>query len=126
MSRPDYDALITWLESTYGDDLRWVASFNHRRFSHTVQYIRQDLKTELTDLELETIVHRFMAVYNRQHVEDVYAHLGDAEAMLVKHEKAMAVHLYLTDDSGVVIKLTDGATLTVPTFFEECLDHLNA
>lgn len=125
MAAPDYDALVAWLQDRHGQDLRWLASFDHRKFDHRVRYIRPDLKTELSSLELDTIVHRFMAVFNRQHVEDVYFHLGAAEAMLVKHKRAMAVHLYLTEHTGVVVKLAEEAELTVPTFFEECLDHLN-
>ncbi|QSG13159.1 hypothetical protein HSBGL_2762 [Halapricum desulfuricans] len=125
MALPNYDALIEWLQTGFDGDLRWVASFNHRTFSYKVKYIREDLKTDLSGMELETIIHRSMAVLSRDHVEDVYFHLGDAEALLVKHEKAMAVHLYLTEETGVVIKLADGAEITVPAFFEDCRDHLD-
>lgn len=125
MAAPNYDALAEWLETSFEGDLQWVASFNHRTFSYKVKYIREDLKTELSGLELETIIHRSMAVLSRDHVEDVYFHLGDAEALLVKHEKAMAVHLYLTDETGVVIKLADGAEISVPGFFEDCRDRLD-
>jgi hypothetical protein len=124
MAPPDYDALVEWLRATFGDGLRWTASFNHARFTYRVQYIRDDLKTELTDRELDTIVHRSLAVFNRQHVEDVYFHLGDAEGLLVQHERAIAAHVFLTEETGVVVKLRRDAEVTVPTFFEECLDRL--
>lgn len=124
MATPRYEALIEFLEPRFGEQLRWVASFNSARFAYTVRYIRPDLEVELSSLELETIIHRSMAVFNRQHVEDVYFHLGDAEALVVQHDRAFAVHIYLTDTVGVVIKLERDATVTIPTFVEECLDRL--
>jgi hypothetical protein len=119
-----YEALVTWLRGEFGDDLRWVASFDHETFSYTVRYIREDLKTELKEQELDTIVHRSLAVYNRRHVEDVYFHLGDAECLVVQHERATAVHVYLGESRGVVVKLADGATFTMPTFPESCRARL--
>jgi len=124
MPARQYEALVTWLREEFEDDLRWVASFDHRTFSYTVRYIREDLKTELKEHELDTIVHRSLAVYNRSHVEDVYFHLGDAECLVVQHERATAIHLYLDERRGVVIKLEDGATFTMPTFPESCRARL--
>jgi len=43
MGSPDYDALLDWLETRVDGDLRWLASFNHRRFSYKVRYVREDL-----------------------------------------------------------------------------------
>jgi hypothetical protein len=119
-----YEALVTWLREEFDDGLRWVASFDHETFSYTVRYIREDLKTELKEQELDTIVHRSLAVYNRNHVEDVYFHLGAAECLVVQHERATAVHVYLGESRGVVIKLADGATFTMPTFPESCRARL--
>jgi len=124
MAKPDYDALVSFLTDRFGESLRWVASFDSRRFSYDVRYIRDDLKTELSGLDFDTIVHRSMAVFNRRHVEDVYFHLGDAESLLVEHEEAMAVHLYLDDRRGVVVKIGTGAEVTMPAFREACLDRL--
>lgn len=124
MPKPQYAALIDWLREEYGDQLRWVASFDSRRHSYSVRYIREDLKTELTTHQFDTIVHRSIAVFNRRHVEDVYFHLGDAEALVARYEEAMAIHLYLSDVTGVVIKLTPDASVTLPDFLETCLERL--
>lgn len=124
MSKPQYAALVDWLRGEFDDQLRWVASFNSKSHSHKVRYIREDLKTELTGHQLDTIVHRSMAVFNRRHVEDVYFHLGEAECLIARHERAMAVHIYLSDVTGVVIKLTSEASVTLPDFIDACLEKL--
>ncbi|WP_255151420.1 hypothetical protein [Halorarius halobius] len=123
---PDYDALVAWLREAYGDRLRWVASFDHGRFSHRVRFVRDDLKTELTEQQLDVVVHRSLAVFNRDHVEDVYAHLGPARALVVEHERATAIHVYLDDEQGVVVKLEPAATVEVPGFAADCRDRLGA
>lgn len=121
---PDYTALIDWLVAEHDESLRWVASFDHRRFKHDVRFVRDDLKTELTEQQLDLIVHRSLAVFNRNHVEDVYAHLGDAQALVVEHERATAIHVYLDDERGVVVKLEPEATVAVPGFAADCRDQL--
>ncbi|MFC7044734.1 hypothetical protein ACFQH6_04255 [Halobacteriaceae archaeon GCM10025711] len=121
-----FDALVDHLREERGDDLRWVASFDSDRFTYKVRYVRDDLKTDLTDRQLQIIIHRSMAVFNRDHVEDVYYHLGDAQALVVQHEEATAVHLYLDDRRGVVVKLAADAEIPLPGFVEACLDALGA
>jgi len=37
------------------------------------------------------------------------------------HEKATAVHIYLGDRDGLVIKIKAGNSITVPDFVDECL-----
>ncbi|HKJ59523.1 MAG TPA: hypothetical protein VKA37_09845 [Halobacteriales archaeon] len=124
MAKPDYEALISFLTDRFDGSLRWVASFDSTRFTYNVRYIREDLKTDLSGLEFDTIVHRSMAVFNRRHVEDVYFHLGDARSLLVDHERAMAVHLYLDDRRGVVVKIESGPSVSMPEFREACLERL--
>lgn len=124
MAKPDYDALVAHLTDRFGDALRWVASFDSDRFAYEVRYVRDDLKTELSDHDFDTIVHRSMAVFNRRHVEDVYFHLGDARSLVVEHERATAVHLYLDERRGVVVKVESGESVTMPELREACLERL--
>ncbi|RBI64470.1 hypothetical protein DMJ13_08325 [halophilic archaeon] len=124
MPNPEYPQFVSALEERYGDDLRWIASFDSESFAYNVRYVREDLKTDLSDRDLQIIIHRSMAVFNRRHVEDVYSHLGDAQSLVVQHEEATAVHLYLDDRTGVVVKLAAGARVELPTFREEYLDLL--
>ena len=126
MLNPNYDAMVSFLQEEYGDALRWVASFDSTGFTYDVRYIRDDLKTELSGFNFDTIVHRSMAIFNRRHVEDVYFHLGDAESLLVEYDEAMAVHLYLNDRYGVVIKIQSGADVSMPEFREACLERLES
>lgn len=119
MAKPAYDALLEWLQDRFGDSLRWMASFDSDTFSYDVRHVREDLKTDLTDLQLEYVIHRSMAVYNRDHLEDVYNHLGAARSLVVEHERAMAVHVYFEDASGVVVKLDKNAEVTTPGFADE-------
>ena len=120
MGTPNYDALIATLTDRFGDALRWVASFDSQRFTYDVRYVRDDLETELSGLDFDTIVHRSMAVFNRRHVEDVYFHLGDARSLLVEHEQAWALHLYLDDRRGVVVKVEADASVPMPELREAC------
>jgi hypothetical protein len=65
-----------------------------------------------------------MALFDRDRMDDVYFHLGEVEAMLVQHEVAMAVHLYLDGSTGVVVKVERDAEVTMPTQVDEWLGIL--
>lgn len=124
MAKPDYAALVSYLTEQHGESLRWVASFDSDRFTYKVRYIRDDLEGDLSGLDFDTIVHRSMAVFNRTHVEDVYFHLGDARSLVVEHERATAIHLYIDERRGVVVKLEPDSDVRLPDFRTECLDRL--
>jgi hypothetical protein len=120
-SPDDYDALVAFLRERYDDDLRWVASYNADSYRYTVRYIRDDLKTELTNNKLDVMIHRTIALFDRPYVEEVYTHLGHAQSLVLHHEKATAVHIYLGDRDGLVIKIKAGNSIAVPDFVDECL-----
>jgi hypothetical protein len=121
---PDYDALVTFLTERYDEDLRWVASFNTDSYRYDVHYVREDLKTELSSHDLDVIVHRSVALFNRPYVEEVYTHLGHAQSLVLHHERATAVHVYLSDTDGLIVKIRAGNDIGVPSFIEECLGVL--
>lgn len=124
MAKPRYDALADHLREQYGDHLRWVATFDSDRFTYRVRSIRDDLRTDLSEHQLDTIIHRSMALFDRDRMDDVYFHLGEVEALLVQHEAAMAVHIYLDDSTGVVVKIERDAEVRMPTQVDEWLDVL--
>lgn len=124
MGSLDYDALLEYLRDEYGEQLRWAASFDSERYTYRIRTIRDDLRTELTEQQLETIVHRSMALFRRDRMDDVYFHLGEAEAMLVQHERGMALHVYLEASRGFAIKFERDAEVTMPTVVDECLAAL--
>jgi hypothetical protein len=117
---PDYDALVASLRERFGDDLRWVASFDAETYGYDVKYVRPDLRTELTTHEFDVVVHRSVALFRRPYVEEVYSHLGSARTLLVEYERATAVHLYLSDTEGVIIKIRAGNEIPIPGFAEDC------
>ena len=121
---PDYQALVAHLLDEHDDGLRWVARFDSDSYSYNVEYIRDDLTTELSTHDLDVVIHRTVALFNRPYVEEVYTHLGDAQALVLQHERATAVHLYLSDREGLVIKLRAGIDVTLPQFVDECLAAL--
>ena len=121
---PDYDRLLAFLKGRFEDDLRWVASFNAISYDYTMHYIRPGLETELSTHEFDVVVHRTIALFRRPYVEEVYAHLGPAQSLVVEHERATAVHLYLSDEEGVIIKIAAGNEVAVPSFTDECIETL--
>jgi hypothetical protein len=118
---PDYDALVAFLRNRFAADLRWVASFDAQSYQYTVQYIRPDLTTELSSHDLDVVIHRTIALFNRAYVEQVYTHLGDARSLVLDHDRATAVHVYLGESDGFVVKIRAGNEVTIPTFVDECL-----
>lgn len=123
-STPDYDALVAFLRGRFDDDLRWVASFDTDTYDYKVRYIRPDLKTELSTRRLDIVVHRSIALLKRPTVEQVYTHLGHARSLVLQHERATAVHIYLDETTGVVVKIRAGSDVSIPGFVDECLAAL--
>lgn len=121
---PDFDSLVTNLTDRFGGDLRWVASFDAARYDYDVRYVRPDLTSELSSHDLDVVVHRSIALFRRPYVEEVYAHLGPARTLVVEHERATAVHIYLSETSGVIVKIRTGNEIGVPSFTKDCLDAL--
>jgi len=121
---PDYDNLVAVLRDRYDDDLRWIASFNTDSYRYEIQYIREDLTTELSNHDLDVVVHRSIALFNRPYVEEVYTHLGHAQSLILQHERATAVHIYLSENEGLTIEIRAGNEITVPGVVEECLAAL--
>jgi hypothetical protein len=99
---------VTYLQDRYDESLRWVAASDTNSYRYTVQYVRPDLTTELTEHQLDLAIHRSLGLFSRPNVEAVYRHLGDVQALVLQHELATAVHGYLTESEGFVIKLRSG------------------
>jgi hypothetical protein len=118
---PDYDRLVDYLRDRFADDLRWIASFDTDQYDYTVHYVRPDLTTELSTHEFDVVVHRSIALFRRPYVEQVYSHLGPARTLVVEHDRATAVHLYLSETEGVIIKIRAGNDIGVPSFPADCL-----
>jgi hypothetical protein len=121
---PNFDRLVAFLRDRYDDDLRWVASFDATSYDYRMQYIRPDLRTELSSHEFDVVVHRSMALFRRPYVEEVYAHLGPARSLVIEHERATAVHLYLSDTTGVIVKIKTGNEIAIPSFVDDCVAAL--
>jgi hypothetical protein len=117
---PDYDSLVTFLRDRYGDQLRWVASFDAETYDYRMCYLRPDLKTELSTHEFDTMVHRSIALFRRPYVEDVYSHLGPARSLVIEYERSTAVHLYLAGGEGVIVKVAAGNEVPLPSFTDDC------
>ncbi|WP_411968727.1 hypothetical protein [Haloferax sp. YSSS75] len=123
---PNYENLIEMLRDRFDQDLRWVASFDSKTYNYSVHYIRPDLKTELSNHQFDVVVHRSIALFRRPYVEEVYTHLGSVNSLVLQHERATAVHLYLSDTSGVIIKIKAGNSISIPEFTNDCLAALFA
>lgn len=121
---PDYERLVRYLLTRYGDELRWIASFDADRCRYDVEYVRDDLRTELTSYQFDVVVHRSIALFNRPYVEEVYTRLGDARSLVLQHDRATAVHIYLSETDGLIVKIRAGTEIGVPGFIHDCLAAL--
>jgi hypothetical protein len=83
MASHDVAHLASHLRTEYGDDLRWVAYYNSRSYTYQVEHLRDDLRNELTENQLDRVIHRSLAVYNKRHAEEVYFHLGESDYLIV-------------------------------------------
>ncbi|KAB1197850.1 MULTISPECIES: hypothetical protein [Haloferax] len=121
---PNYENLIEMLRDRFGQNLRWVASFDSKTYNYTVEYIRPDLKTELSNHQFDVVVHRSIALFRRPYIEEVYTHLGNVNALVLQHDRATAVHLYLSDTTGVIVKIKAGNSVSIPEFTNDCIAAL--
>ncbi len=119
-----YEALVRFLRDRHGRDLRWVANYNSKTYDYRFHHIREDLETELSEHQLDYVVHRSLAVYNKRHAEEVYFHLGASDYLIVSYERGTAVHLFLDDVRGVTIMLEPDVSVTLPDVIDECRGHL--
>ena len=124
MAKRRFEALADHLRDRYGEDLRWVADFDAGSYEYRFHHVRRDLKNDLKDRQLDYLIHRSLAVYNRRHAEEVYFHLGSADSLVVDYERGTAVHLFLDDRRGVVVMLEPTVPVTLPDFVEEWRGHL--
>lgn len=126
MQKFSFDRLIPFLENRYGDELRWVANYNSRTYEYRFHHIRDDLTTEFTGNQLDYLVHRSLAVYNKRHAEEVYFNLGEADSLVVDYENGTALHVFLDDRRGVTIVVEPTVSVTVPDLVDDCREHIDA
>ena len=125
MKKYSLDRLVAFLEERYGDDLRWVANYNSRTYEYRFHHIRDDLTTEFTGNQLDFLVHRSLAVYNKRHAEEVYFNLGEADSLVVDYEHGTALHVFLDDRRGVTIVVEPAVSVTLPDLVDECREHID-
>ncbi|WP_440988329.1 hypothetical protein [Haloarchaeobius baliensis] len=125
MQKYSLDRLVPFLENRYGDDLRWVANYNSRTYEYRFHHVRDDLTTEFTGNQLDYLVHRSLAVYNKRHAEEVYFNLGAADSLVVDYEHGTALHVFLDDRRGVTIVVEPTVSVTVPDLVDECREHID-
>lgn len=124
MAKPNLDALVEYLKETYADDLRWVANYNSKSYDYEFHHVRKNLKNDLKGIQLDYVVHRSLAVYNKRHAEEVYFHLGESDYLIVHYERGTAFHIFLDDDRGVTIMLEPDVSVVLPDFVDECRDRM--
>ncbi|MFB6253073.1 MAG: hypothetical protein ABEI06_00520 [Halobacteriaceae archaeon] len=126
MEKYSFDSLLEYLHETFDSDLRWVANYNAQSYDYKFHHIRADLKNELTGNQLDYVIHRSLAVYNKRHAEEVYFHLGESDFLLVHYDKGSAYHIFLDDRRGVTIMVEPDVTVSVPKFIERCREKIES
>ena len=119
MSKYRFDDLAAHLQDEYGEDLRWVANYDSDSYEYEFHHIRDDLDRDLKTHQLDRVIHRSLAVYNKRHAEEVYFHLGDADSLVVDYEKGTAFHLFLDDTRGVTVMLEPDVDVSLTQFDHE-------
>ena len=118
------DELVVFLRDRYGDDLRWVANYNSQTYDYRIHHVRDDLTTELTGNQLDYVIHRSLAVFNKRHSEEVYFHLGESDYLVVHYERGTALHVFLDDERGVTVMLEPEVPFTLPDLVSDCRAHI--
>lgn len=126
MPNYEFDSLLSYLRAEYGADLRWVANYDSQRYNYKVRHVRKDLEGELKGAQLDHVIHRSLAVYNKRHAEGIYFHLGESDHLTVHYERGTAIHVFLDDHRGVTIMLEPDVSVTLPEFVEDCRERLGA
>lgn len=124
MAKFDFRGLVEFLREQYGEDLRWVANYNSKTYDYRFHHTRDDIKNDLKGNQLDYVIHRSLAVYNKRHAEDVYFHLGESDHLIVNYERGTAFHLFLDDVRGVTVMLEPSVSITVPEAIEEWRNHV--
>lgn len=119
MPKFDIGGLVDFLRDGYGEDLRWVANYNSKTYDYHIHHVRKDLKNELKGIQLDHLVHRSLAVYNKRHAENVYFHLGESDYLIVDYERGTAFHLFLDKHRGVTIMLEPHVSVTLPDVIDD-------
>ena len=120
MPKYRFEPLVDHLRDRYGDDLRWVANYNARSYDYRFHHVRGDLKGDLKGIQLDHVIHRSLAVYNKRHAEEVYVHLGEADSLVVRYERGTAVHVFLDDRRGVTVMVEPTVEVALPAFTDDC------
>ena len=126
MPRFDFEELVRYLRDEYGEGLRWVANYHSTRLDYRFHHVRDDLKNDLTGNQLDHVIHRSLAVYNKRHAEDVYFHLGESDSLVVSYEKGTAVHVFLDDRRGVTVMVEPDVSISLPDFVEACRTRIDS
>jgi hypothetical protein len=126
MQKYDFTDLLAFLKESFGEDLRWVANFRADTTQYKFQFVRDDLTDDLRSRDLDNVIHRSLAVFNRRHVDRVYPHLGTSRYVLAEYERGLALHLYLDDARGVAVVLEPDAEVDLPGFVDDCFDRVDA
>lgn len=124
MQKYDLSGLTSFLRDEYGSDLRWVANYNSKNYDYDIQFVKASLKNELKGNQLDYIIHRSLAVYNKRHTEEVYFHLGESNYLITDYERGTAFHIFLDDTRGVTIMLEPNIPVTLPAFVETCQEKI--
>ena len=124
MAKYDFDDLVSFLRERYGEDLRWIANYNSESYDYEFQHIRNDLKNDLKGNQLDYVIHRSLAVYNKRHTEEVYFHLGESDYLIVNYERGKAFHVFLDDKRGVTIMIEPDVSVSLPEFVDDCRDRI--
>ncbi|WP_137285384.1 hypothetical protein [Halorussus salinisoli] len=124
MAKFDFDDLVSFLREQYGEDLRWVVNYNSKSYDYRFHHVRKDLEGDLKGIQLDYVIHRSLAVYNKRHAEGVYFHLGESDYLIVNYERGKAIHLFLDDKRGVTIMLEPDVAATLPDFIDACKDRI--
>jgi hypothetical protein len=122
MSSAIAEELASYLDQQAGDSLRAVGHYSADDYE--VVHLRDDLRQQYTDDEIEGIVEGLRWESFGKSTQEGQFHLGPLNCSIKAFEEAVVMHFPYDDKRGTLVSLDSGAARDLLQFIDECLTRI--
>jgi len=122
MSSAIAEELASFLEQRAGDSLRAVGHYSAEEYG--VVYLREDLRQQYTDDEIEGIVEELRWESFGKSNQEGQFHLGELNCSIKAFEEAVVMHFPSDGKHGTLVSLDSEAAQDLLQFIDECLSRI--